>query len=96
MLNIYLVTYDIADSARLREVYKMMRRFGEHIQLSVFRCSLNERNLVLMKSTLLDVINSSEDQVLIVNLGPDEGRGANAIISLGKAFICSERNAIVV
>ncbi|MEK7751294.1 MAG: CRISPR-associated endonuclease Cas2, partial [Acidobacteriota bacterium] len=40
MRNSYLVSYDIADDKRLRQVFKTMRAYGDHLQFSVFECQL--------------------------------------------------------
>ncbi len=92
----YLVTYDVSDAKRLRRVFKTMRGFGDHVQYSVFVCELSDRELVMLEDALERVINKREDQVLIVDLGPSEGRGANCISALGRAFTRPERHAVVV
>jgi CRISPR-associated protein Cas2 len=92
----YIVTYDIRDPRRLRKVFKVMKGYGEHLQFSVFRCDLSQMTLALMKASLLEVINSVEDQVLIIDVGPTEGRGEEVFESLGKAYIEREPDAGVV
>lgn len=92
----YLVTYDISDPTRLRRVFKLMRRYGDHLQLSVFRCLLNERELLRLRSALSDEIHSKDDQVLICNLGPEGGRGETAITAIGRTYSNPERHAIVI
>jgi CRISPR-associated protein Cas2 len=96
MRHTYVVTYDICDPKRLRKVYKLMLGWGEHLQLSVFQCELNHRELVQLRAELDVVIRSSEDQVLFVDLGTIEGRGSDAITSLGRPYVDPERIAIVV
>ncbi|NIU74396.1 MAG: CRISPR-associated endonuclease Cas2, partial [Gammaproteobacteria bacterium] len=44
--------------------------FGEHVQLSVFRCDLAPTRLVEMRMALNALINQKEDQVLVIRLGP--------------------------
>jgi CRISPR-associated protein Cas2 len=68
-LRCYIVTYDISSPKRWRKVFRVMHGFGEHIQLSVFRCDLTDMQHALMKRALDDVIHHHEDQVLIVDLG---------------------------
>jgi CRISPR-associated protein Cas2 len=92
----YIVSYDIADPVRLRKVFKVMKGYGEHLQLSVFRCDLSELSLARMKADLLDVIDAQKDQVLIVDVGPTEGRGAEVFESLGKAYVDEGRKPNVV
>jgi len=96
MRQTYIVTYDICDPKRLRRVFKTMRGYGDHLQLSVFRCELNDRELVELRAELGTIINHNEDQVLFVNVGPVEGRGSTSIAAIGKAYIAPERHALVV
>lgn len=96
MRSAYLVTYDVSDPKRLRRVFKVMRRFGDHLQLSVFRCVLNPRELLRLRAELGVELNLAEDQVLIADLGPEEGRGAKAIEGLGRQYTHPERHAVVI
>lgn len=96
MRQTYIVTYDICDPKRLRRVFRTMRGYGDHLQLSVFRCELNHRELVELRAELGTIINHNEDQVLFVNVGPVEGRGSTSIAAIGKAYIAPERHALVV
>jgi len=73
-----------------------MKGFGAHLQLSVFQCELPDMDAVKMKAALVEVINHQEDHVLIVDLGPTEGRPIKSIESLGKGFAQVERQAQVV
>jgi CRISPR-associated protein Cas2 len=96
MRHTYIVTYDISDPKRLRKVYKLMLGWGDHLQLSVFQCELNARELVELRVEIGRVIRHTEDQVLFVDVGTVEGRSAAAISSLGRAHVDPERIAIVV
>jgi len=96
MRTVHLVTYDISDPARLRNVFKLMNRHGEHLQLSVFRCHLNDRERIRLEAELAEEIHHREDQILFVDLGPEEGRGERVIHSLGRALEPRERSAVVI
>jgi CRISPR-associated protein Cas2 len=96
MRHSYIVTYDICEPRRLRKVYKLMLGYGDHLQLSVFRCELNHRELVELRTKLSELIHMTEDQVLFASLGLVEGRGAGAVQAIGKAYMDPERLAIVV
>ena len=95
-LQSYLITYDISDPKRLRKVFEAMRDIGDHIQFSVFRCELTASALVELRDRLGDIINHSEDQVLVVDLGPSEGRGGTCIGSIGRAYTPPRRRAIII
>lgn len=96
MRQVYIVTYDVSCPRRLRLTFRMMRGYGEHLQLSVFRCELNERELIELRAKLAEIIHHGEDQVLFVDVGPVDGRGDDCITALGRAYVPSERCAIVV
>ena len=92
----YIVTYDISDPARLRKVFKLLKGFGRHLQLSVFRCDLSAMMLATMKAEVNALIHAQEDQVLIIDIGPTEGRGAEVVESLGRAYVDEGRKPNVV
>lgn len=70
--RVYMVCYDICgkdSDKRLRRVYKTMRGYGEHVQYSVFRCVLTDRQMAELEAALDRVIDHVSDQVLFVPLG---------------------------
>ncbi len=96
MRKTYIVCYDIADPKRLRNVFKKMRAWGDHLQFSVFECQLRKVDLVRLRSELAEIIHHDEDQVLFVNLGPTEGRGDRVIAALGRPYVHIDAPLIVV
>jgi CRISPR-associated protein Cas2 len=96
MRQTYIVTYDVCDPKRLRRVFKTMKGYGDHLQLSVFRCELSHRELVELRARLGSIIHHGQDQVLFVDVGPEDGRGNTSISALGQAYAPPERRAVVV
>jgi len=96
MKNMYLVSYDIMNPKRLHVIYKTMKGFGEHTQYSVFLCRLNPKEKVLLNEALSEIMNQSEDRIMIVNLGPAEGTSENRIEILGTQEPPKEPNATIV
>lgn len=94
--NRYIVSYDICDERRLRAVYKAMRGFGDHLQYSVFRCDLSPRERITMVATLHPLMDHSVDQVLVIDLGPADGRAVECIDAIGRPYTNPERVAIVI
>jgi hypothetical protein len=41
--RLYIVSYDISNERRWRRVFKLMRGYGQWLQLSVFQCRLTGR-----------------------------------------------------
>lgn len=89
--RLYVVAYDISAPGRLYKVYKIMRGFGDHMQFSVFRCVLSERQLATLRAKLEQVIVPSEDQVLFVPLGPAHRNKDWGMWSLGRKLVHPER-----
>lgn len=96
MRQTFIVSYDVSDPKRLRKVFKTLRGYGDHLQLSVFRCELSPREALELRAALGRVIHADEDQVLFVDVGPVEGRGSGSITSLGRPYTHPERHALVV
>jgi CRISPR-associated protein Cas2 len=66
----YLVAYDIRDDRRLRMIAGCMEGYGTRIQYSVFISDLSARELVLMRGDIESLMKTTEDSVMIVDLGP--------------------------
>ena len=96
MRNSYIVSYDISDPKRLRQVFKIMRAWGDHLQFSVFECQLSRMDLSELRTELAQTIHHDDDQVLFVDLGPSEGRGDRVITALGKPYFAVDAPCIVV
>ena len=52
MRQTYIISYDVSDPKRLRKVFKTLRGYGDHLQLSVFRCELSPKELVEVRAKL--------------------------------------------
>ena len=70
--------------------------FGDHLQYSVFRCDLTDTRRAVMIATIDPLLDHDDDQVLIIDLGPVDGRAATCIFSLGKAYQNPERRVIII
>ena len=96
MRNRYIVAYDVSDGKRLRRVFRKMNGFGDALQYSVFACDLSAKERVLLEEALRDIIDVKEDRVLIIDIGPVEGRGAGVVRTLGRQVQPRPREALVV
>ncbi len=82
----FVVSYDISDPKRLRQVHRTMRGYGEALQYSVFLCDLSPAERIMLIEALTPLINQREDQVMLINLGPADGRGHDCIETIGRAL----------
>ena len=96
MRNRYIVAYDVSDGKRLRRVFRKMNGFGDALQYSVFACDLSAKERVLLEEALREIIDVKEDRVLIIDIGPVEGRGAGVVRTLGRQVKPKQREALVV
>ncbi len=96
MRRLFIVSYDISNRVRWAKVYKTMRGFGEHLQLSVFQCDLTPTQKVRMVAALSEVINHEEDQVVFIDLGLSEGREVKEIQAIGRPMEVVGRDPLVV
>jgi CRISPR-associated protein Cas2 len=95
MEHLYVVSYDISDARRWRRVFRIMKGYGEWLQLSVFQCRLSRARLVQLEAALREAMNQSEDHVLILDIGPADSVSLQ-VRSLGKAFQAVRREAVIV
>lgn len=96
MRRCYLVTYDIRDPKRWRQVFKTMKGFGEHWQYSVFFCVLKDVDRVRMQRDLEEAMNLKEDDALILDLGPDESTAREAATFLGQGKPEADKGIVVI
>ena len=94
-MNLYVITYDIADDKRRTKVFDYLRRWGNHLQYSVFRCELSKRQLAELNADLKEKIHHEDDQILIFDLGPVSGRASQCVVSIGAPYTHPERHALV-
>ena len=96
MRHRFLVCYDVADPRRLARTYRKMNGFGEPAQYSVFICDLSPKERALLEAALTEILNLKEDRVLIVDMGPSEGRGRESFTTLGNARELPRRSAVII
>lgn len=92
MRKLIIVTYDISNPRRLRKVFKAMKGFGQHLQLSVFRCDLTDMERFEMIGVLQELIHHGEDQILLIELGPSDGR-THRVDSIGRPVLRERRES---
>lgn len=93
--HLYIITYDIRDAKRWRRVFRLMKGYGEWLQLSVFQCRLSRKRHAELIALLDGIIHHNEDHILIVNIGPAE-TVKPSVVSLGKDFEVVARHPVIV
>ena len=96
MRLLYIVTYDVRDDRRLRRVFRLMRGYGDHLQYSVFRCELSDRERAELITKLADILKLTEDQALLFPLGPAGGVREQHVHHVGLPYEPSEHTTRVI
>ncbi|MBC7784602.1 MAG: CRISPR-associated endonuclease Cas2 [Burkholderiales bacterium] len=91
----YIVSYDISDDKRRTKVFESLLGRGDHAQFSVFFCQLNPQELAELRSEIISIVHHTEDQVLVVDLGPAHNPLEGGIEYIGKPFRVSTRVIVV-
>lgn len=94
--NSYVVSYDIMNPRRLQKVHKTMKGFGEPMHYSVFRCDLTPKGRMEMVVAISELIQHDVDRVMIIDLGPVDGKVVERIEFLGVRTKEPPRGAIIV
>lgn len=81
----YIVAYDISDQKRWRKVFRAMKGYGTHLQLSVWQCRLDGGRRIEMAMALETLLDKSRDHLIIMDLGPAEEVSLN-VESFGQKF----------
>ncbi len=83
-LKFYIVSYDITDEKRLSKVRNTLKGYGYRLQYSVYRCDIEEKDMIILTSELEDIINNNEDGIMVIDLGPTGNTSKNKITYIGQ------------
>lgn len=69
-----LITYDVntetaSGKKRLRKVAKQCENYGRRVQNSVFECILDQTQSIMLKQSLVDIIDENVDSLRFYYLG---------------------------
>ncbi len=75
-----LVTYDVSTTTpegrrRLRKAATACKNYGQRVQKSVFECLVGREELVLLRQSLLDIIDEKEDSLRLYPLDENVRKG---------------------
>jgi CRISPR-associated protein Cas2 len=91
----YLIAYDVSDDKRRNGIFKTLMGNGDHVQFSVFLCSLNKVELERLKGALREHVNARQDQVVILDLGPADSELADRLECIGKSYTPPARVLVI-
>lgn len=59
----WVVSYDIVDDKRRRQVVTVLESYGQRGQYSVFECTITDQQQMTLRAKLRDVIDEDEDDI---------------------------------
>lgn len=92
----YLIAYDISDDRRRAQLAKVLERYGDRVQYSVFVVECSTARLVRLRTRIAEVIVKVEDSVLVCDLGVAESLPPWSGYYLGRPRPIAGRRSIVV
>lgn len=91
----YVISYDISDDKRRTHVFELLLGNGDHVQFSVFLADLSQRELIILRTQLCEIINEREDQVLFIDLGKESRPLDESLEVVGRSYQPSSRSMVV-
>ena len=89
----YAISYDIRDDRRRLRVAKVLKDFGERVQLSVFEARLEARDLERLKQRVLKHLDQENDSL---RLYPLCGACVPGIEILGQGLVTQDDDFIII
>lgn len=93
--KLFLCTYDVADDKRRTRLFELLKDHGEHVQYSVFLCSLSRVEAQRLSLRAAEIVHHKEDQLLVIRLGPDNPDWTANLSCIGKLWTPAIRSHII-
>lgn len=61
----YVVAYDVSDDKRRANVIKVLQKYGNRINLSVFECMLSDSQFRNLKEAIIKASDRKNDHILV-------------------------------
>lgn len=87
-----VVSYDIVDDKKRRDVSNLLLDYGTRVQKSVFECLIDENKYIEMKQRIEEIIDLEDDSVRFYNICE---RCKGRIEISGKGIYVSDDDIIV-
>lgn len=90
-----LVAYDVTDDGRRSKLAKILSKYGDRIQYSVFIVDAAPGKLIQMRRQLSRALNHREDSILFCDLGPIGAPGQRIEVE-GRQRVLTDADSFVV
>jgi CRISPR-associated protein Cas2 len=80
-----LIAYDIPDDKRRTRLSKILGKYGDRLQYSVFVVDIGPARLMRLKDEITDILSPNEDSVLFCDIGRVSDLNDDRFSFLGQA-----------
>jgi CRISPR-associated protein Cas2 len=84
MRNAWLVSYDVSDQGRQREVRKLLLGLGDPLHYSVFMIHATKLEIGHLRCRLEGIIELTQDRILFFNCGKEPEAVLGRFLQLGR------------
>ncbi|MFT3876115.1 MAG: CRISPR-associated endonuclease Cas2 [Propioniciclava sp.] len=92
----YLIAYDIQDDHRRTRLAKLLERYGDRIQYSVFIVDAARAKIVRLRDEIKRAIDQQHDSVLLCDLGPHSAVNDRVFSVIGRSRPLTSAGPLVV
>lgn len=92
-MTFWVISYDVPNDKRRRQVAKLLEGYGERVQYSVFECDLDDIKTSRLEVQLLGEIDEKEDDIRFYPLNRAD---IERVRMLGKAELRRKRDHHIV
>lgn len=82
----YLIAYDVVDDKRRTRIAKKLQSYGDRLQFSVFWVQVSPAKFIRLKAALYELIDRTQDSVLLCDLGPVSELQRDKVLFMGRAL----------
>ena len=92
----FLLAYDVTDDRRRTRLAKLLERYGDRVQYSVFVVQIRPAKMVRLLETIYVTIDTRRDSVLICDLRHAEKRIYSRMTFIGRERPMTPNDVIII
>ena len=92
----FVIAYDVASDVRRSRIAKVLERFGDRLQYSVFLVDAKPAKMVRLNAALRAIVNFGEDSILVCDLGPIGDGTHQALVFVGCQRVFTPQGPLVI
>lgn len=91
-----LICYDVIDDKRRTRLAKVLGKYGDRIQYSVFVVDISPAKLLRLRDEASEIINRNEDSILFCDLGRIANLSDKKFTYLGQTRNITDNDVLII